>query len=153
MSLNLTDPRSNGKYSGIFVSTAPAVEPAAMSCYDVLCADNYNYSWFKLTDKCRSEKWELYLYGDMTIKVDRDHVDVLTRGVPPPRFFIQLGNGSHTLYVLCLPSGRGMGMSMPLAVPVSSGSIAGRPCPRLDRKHHRCYCSCRVLVLCVGRLH
>ena len=26
-------------------------------------------SWFKLKDKCRSEKWEVYLYGDMTIKV------------------------------------------------------------------------------------
>ena len=100
MSLNLTDPRSNGKYSGIFVSTAPAVEPAAMSCYDVLCADNYNYSWFKLTDKCRNEKWELYLYGDMTIKVDRDIVDVLPRGVP------HLGSSSnlatdHTLSMCC----------------------------------------------------
>ena len=26
-------------------------------------------SRFKLKDKCRSEKWEVYLYGDMTIKV------------------------------------------------------------------------------------
>ena len=26
-------------------------------------------SQFKLKDKCRSEKWEVYLYGDMTIKV------------------------------------------------------------------------------------
>ena len=31
---------------------------------DEVCADNYNYSRFKLTDKCRSEKWEMYLYGD-----------------------------------------------------------------------------------------
>ena len=36
---------------------------------DDFCADNYNYSRFMLKDKCRSEKWELYLYGDMTIKV------------------------------------------------------------------------------------
>ena len=26
-------------------------------------------SRFKLEDMCRSEKWEVYLYGDMTIKV------------------------------------------------------------------------------------
>ena len=45
-------------------------------------------------------------------------------------------------------------------------SSVGRACPRLccgtcrdvlhshyDRKHLRCYCSCRVHVLCVGRLH
>ena len=37
--------------------------------YDVICPDNYNYSRFKLKDKCRSEKWEVYLYGVMTIKV------------------------------------------------------------------------------------
>ena len=36
---------------------------------DEFCPDNYNYSRFMLKDKCRSEKWELYLYGDMTIKV------------------------------------------------------------------------------------
>ena len=38
------------------------------SNYDI-CPDNYNYSRFTLKDKCRSEKWEVYLYGDMTIKV------------------------------------------------------------------------------------
>ena len=40
-----------------------------ISCNDDFCADNYNFSRFKLKDKCRSEKWEVYLYGDMTIKV------------------------------------------------------------------------------------
>ena len=95
------------------------------SSNDEFCPDNYNYSRFKLKDKCRSEKWELYLYGVMTIKVDRDSVEVLPWGVPPPRFFTQLGNGSHTIYVLCLPSERGMGMSMHLAVPVSSGKYSG----------------------------
>ena len=30
---------------------------------------NYIFSRFKLKDKCCSEKWEVYLYGDMTIKV------------------------------------------------------------------------------------
>ena len=40
-----------------------------ISCNDDFCPDNYNFSWFKLKDKRRSEKWEVYLYGDMTIKV------------------------------------------------------------------------------------
>ena len=39
------------------------------SSIDEICPNNYNYSRFKLKDKCRSEKWEVYLYGDMTIKV------------------------------------------------------------------------------------
>ena len=40
-----------------------------ITCNDDFCADNYNSSRFMLKDKCRSEKWELYLYGDMTIQV------------------------------------------------------------------------------------
>ena len=40
-----------------------------ISCNDDICPDNYNYSRFTLKDKCRSEKWEVYLYGDMTIMV------------------------------------------------------------------------------------
>ena len=39
------------------------------SSNDDICPDNYNYSRFKLKDKCRSEKWVVYLYGDLTIKV------------------------------------------------------------------------------------
>ena len=39
------------------------------SSNDHICPDNYSYSRFKLRDKCRSEKWEVYLYGDMTIMV------------------------------------------------------------------------------------
>ena len=38
---------------------------------------------FKLKDKCRSEKWELYLYGDMTIKVERAQVQFLDSGDMP----------------------------------------------------------------------
>ena len=76
-------------------------------------------------DKCRSVKWEVYLFGDMTIKVDRDGVEVLPWGVPPPRFFTLLGNGSHSIFGFCLPSERDMGMSTPLAVPVSSGKFGG----------------------------
>ena len=37
------------------------------SSNDEVYADNYIYFRFKLQG--RSEKWELYLYGDMTIKV------------------------------------------------------------------------------------
>ena len=40
------------------------------SSNDDICPDNYNYSRFQLKGKGRSEKWEVYLYGDMTIKVD-----------------------------------------------------------------------------------
>ena len=65
------------------------------SSNDEVYADNYIYFRFKLQG--RSEKWELYLYGDMTIKVDSDSVYVLPRGVPPFRLFTQFGNGSHHL--------------------------------------------------------
>ena len=72
----------------------------------------------------------MYLYGDKTIKVDRDSAEVLSRGVLP------LGIGGvgvgpsldlatdHTIYELCLSSERGMGMSMNLADPVSSGKYS-----------------------------
>ena len=53
-------------------------------------------------------------------------------GVSPFRFFTQFGSSSHTIYELCLPSERGMGMSMILVVPVSSGKYCGRACPRLQ---------------------
>ena len=39
------------------------------SSIDDICPDNCNYSRFMLKDKCRSEKWELYLNDDMTIQV------------------------------------------------------------------------------------
>ena len=29
----------------------------------VFCADSYIFSRLKLKDKCRSEKWEVYLFG------------------------------------------------------------------------------------------
>ena len=90
-----------------------------------VCADIYNLSRFKLMDMCRSVMWEMFLYGDMTIKVDCASVEVLPRGVPPSWFFTLLGNRPHSTYELCLPSERGMGMSMLLAVPVSSGKYSG----------------------------
>ena len=62
-----------GKYT-VYFSTLVDVECVCMlndwiSCNDDFCPDNYNFSRFKLKDKRRSEKWEVYLYGDMTIKV------------------------------------------------------------------------------------
>ena len=53
------------------------------SSIDDICADNHNYFQFKLKGKCRSEKWELYLYGDMTIKVERAQVQFLDSGDMP----------------------------------------------------------------------
>ena len=100
-----------------------------ISSNDEICADNYIYFRFKL--KGRSVQWEVFLYGDKTIKVDRDSAEVLPRGVPPPGIG-GVGFGSspnlatdHTIYELCLPSVRGMGMSMNLADPVSSGKYSG----------------------------
>ena len=66
---------------------------------------------FKLKDKCRSEKWEVYLYGDFpswwTVVVWKCCPGVCLRlGFHP------IGNGSHHLWVLP-PSERGTGMSMP----------------------------------------
>ena len=63
--------------------------------------------------KGRSEQWEVFLYCDMTIKVDRDYAEVLPWGVP--LFDIGgVGFGSspildtlHTIFELCPPSERG----------------------------------------------
>ena len=63
------------------------------SNYDI-CTDNYNYSRFKLKDKCRSEKWEVYLYGDMTIKVERAQVQFLVSGDMP--VVVTTGHGVQT---------------------------------------------------------
>ena len=63
--------------------------------------------------------------------MDRDSAEVLPRGVPPPGIG-GVGFGSspnlatdHTIYELCLPSERGLGMCMDLADPVSSGKYSG----------------------------
>ena len=49
---------------------------------------------------CRSEKWELYMYGDFTIMVDRDSVEVLPWSVPSPWFSPNLAT-DHTIFELC----------------------------------------------------
>ena len=102
-----------------------------ISSNDEICADYYIYFRFKLKGKGCSEQWEVFLYGDKTIKVDRDSSEVLPRGVSPPGICC-VGFGSspnletdHTIFELCLPSERCMGMSMNLADPVSSGKYCG----------------------------
>ena len=94
---------------------------------DEICADNYNHFRFKLKGKGHSEMWEVYMYGDKTIKVDRDRAEVLSRGVLPSGIGGVSPNlaTDHTIYELCLSSERGMGMSMNLADPVSSGMYNG----------------------------
>ena len=144
-----------------------------ISSIDETCADNYNYFRFKLKGRGRSEMWEVCLYGGKTINVDRDSTEVLSKGALPPRIG-GVGFGSspnlatdHTIYELCLPSERGMGMSMNLADLVSSGKHSGKcvstaPVAEptamsftvpLTGKHHRCHCSCRNSVFCDSRLH
>ena len=68
-----------------------------ISCNDDICPDNYNYSRFKLKDKCRSEKWEVYLYGDKTILVCA-HVQFLDSGYMP--FVVTTGHGVRTCRTL-----------------------------------------------------
>ena len=68
-----------GKFTFNYVQYLDGVECVCMlndwiSCDDDICAVNYNYSRFKLKDKCRSEKWEVFLYGYMTFQVVRAHV-------------------------------------------------------------------------------
>ena len=81
-----------------------------ISSNDEICADNYNYFRFKLKGNGRSEFWEVYLYGDQTIKVDRDSVEVLPGGVPPLGIDgVNFGSSpnlamDHIIYELCLPS-------------------------------------------------
>ena len=47
------------------------------SSNDDICADYFFFSRFKLKGKCRSVKWVVYLYGDMTIMVVRSQVQFL----------------------------------------------------------------------------
>ena len=59
---------------------------------DDICADNYIFSRFKLKDKCRSEKWDVYLCGDMTILVVRVQVQFLDSVTCP--LLLRQGMGS-----------------------------------------------------------
>ena len=71
-----------GKYTIYYFQFQEVVGCVCMLNYwfssnDDICPDNYNYSRFQLKDKCRSEKWVVYLYGDMTIMVVRSQVQFL----------------------------------------------------------------------------
>ena len=66
----------DGTHDSVWVCVWPLVDTTLgcvcmlngwFSNIDDICADNFIFSRVKLKDKCRSEKWELYLYGDMTI--------------------------------------------------------------------------------------
>ena len=117
------------------------------SSYDDYCPDNYNYSRFKLTVQCRSMKWELYLYGDMTIIVDRDRVEVLPRGCACLGSSPNLAT-DHTIYELCLPFERGMGMIMPWQFQSRVGVSA------YVRVHGSSCGTCRGVLHChFGRKH
>ena len=52
---------------------------------DEICADNYKLLPVQIEGQRRSEKWQIYLYGDKSMAVKRQ--GVLSGGVPPP------GNG------------------------------------------------------------
>ena len=41
-----------------------------ISSYDVICVVNFFYFRFKLKGQCRSEKWEVHLYGDSRFKIE-----------------------------------------------------------------------------------
>ena len=81
-----------------------------ISSTDEICADKCNYFPVKLKGKGRSEQCEVYLYGDKTIKVDRDGAEGLPRGVHPPGVGgVDFGSSpnlatDHTICELCRPS-------------------------------------------------
>ena len=121
---------------------------------------------------CRSEKWEVFLYGDKFIKVDRVSSVVLPRGVPPPGIVVSapvLHPTWQRLHLLCvLPAFRALhgnehvsGKSCFEPEVLRDVRVHGSSCgPCCDvvhssfvRKHHRRRCSCRDYVLCVSRLH
>ena len=116
------------------------------SRYDTICADNYIYFRFYLqacvavrSGSCicmatRPSRW--------TVIVRKCYPGVCLRLALAVSVSVlhPIWQRSHTIYVLCLPSERGMGMSMYLAVPVSSGSTAGRACPLLQ------LCICRDVL-------
>ena len=83
------------------------------SSIDDICPDNYNSSRFKLKDKCRREKWEVYLCGDMTIKVMGPDVQK-TAEVSAVAFHGVMGRLFWAVYTgtrpgVPPPSGRGRG--------------------------------------------
>jgi len=101
-----------------------------------ICPDNYNY--FKFTLKgctgwfnCAKETWEFYLYGDQTMKIIRDGTVILAKGTPDNMGKAGFGTSpnlatKHTTYEMCLPSQKGMTMTMNIADPVQKGKYNGK---------------------------
>ena len=91
-----------GKYTFNYFQFQEVVGCVCMLNYwfsnDDICPDKYNYSRFKLKDKCRSEKWEVYLYGDKTIQVVCAHVQFLDSGYMP--VVVTTGHGVRTCRTL-----------------------------------------------------
>ena len=140
------------------------------SRYDTICADNTSTSGSSCRPVSQCEVG-VVSFRRQTIQVDCVCVVVLPKGVPPPGLG-GVGFGSspylatdHIIYVLCLPSERGMGLSMPWQFQsrvevLRDVRVHGSSCGTyrdvlhspLDEKHHRCHCSCRDHVLCVSLL-
>ena len=109
------------------------------SCNYDICPDNYNYSRFTLKDKCRSEKWEVYLYGDMTIKVMGPDVQktaeisaVAFYGVTG-RLFWAVYTGTRPGLTLAIRAGKGWRGRRELAPRCSATRIRCITRTRLDR--------------------
>ena len=96
----------------------------SISSNDEVQVGNFNYCQSKLKGKGRSEKWQIYLYGDQTIKVKRDGVEVLPRGIPPPSIG-GIGFDPSTWQRVTPSTSCGVGMSRNLANPVTSGKYSG----------------------------
>ena len=94
------------------------------SSNDTICADNYIYFRFKL-QACVAVRSGICICTAICLSRWTVIAWKCCPGGVPPLWFFTLGNESHSFYELCLPSERGMGMSMPLAVPVSSGKFGG----------------------------
>ena len=67
------------------------------SALEEICADNYNDFQFNLKGNRRSEKWQIYLYGDKSMVFKRQGVEVLSRGVPLPGIGDVGFDSSHNL--------------------------------------------------------
>ena len=100
--------------------------------HDAISADKYNYVRFKLNGSGRSKKWETYLYGDQTMVVKRQNVEVLSCGVVPPGIggvgsgtSPNLGTITRSTSCVCCPNEPGMDVSMHLADPDSGDGCGG----------------------------
>ena len=89
----------------------------------MICADNYFFP-VQVDGRCRSESGSCICTAicpsRWTVPAWKCCPGVCLRSGSSPYLATD-----HTLYGLCLPFERGMGMSMPMAVPVLSGKFCG----------------------------